>query len=187
MTRLILSFRILRVGIAAIALSVFADAEGQVSTPPRATADYVNAVGISLSYGEQNDRNANFWGWSVDYGRWLEKRWTVGLSLAWDEEEERFINRPDKIVRTYTVIGTLSYNLPRRFSLTTGLGYEIANDDNAAGNKAFKSGNVSTGLALGYSVPAGERTTFGVTLSYEYDISDKETSVSADVSFGWRY
>ncbi len=180
-------FRALRVGVVAISLSAFADAEAQLSTPPLATANHVNAVGISLSYGEQNEKDADFWGWSADYSRWLNDRWIAGLSLAWDEETERFINRPDKEVRSYTVIGTVSYNLTKSFSLTTGIGYGIANDDNATGTMKFKSGDVSTGLALGYSLPLGARHSLGATLSYEFNISDNATSVSADVSLGWRF
>ena len=180
-------FRALRVGVVALSLLVFADAEAQLSTPPLATANHVNAVGISLSYGEQNEKDADFWGWSADYSRWLNDRWIAGLSLAWDEETERFINRPDKVVRSYTVIGTASYNLTKTFSLTTGLGYEIANDDNTTGTMKFRNGGVSTGLALGYTLPLGARHSFGATLSYEYNISDNETSVSADVSLGWRF
>ena len=141
-------FMTLCVGIAAISLAVFVDAEAQISAPPRASADYVNALGIGLSYGEQNQKDADFWGWSADYSRWLNSRWIAGLTLTWDEETERFVDRPDKVVRSYVVIGTVSYNLTEKFSLTTGFGFEVANDDNNSGTMNFKSGDVSTGLAL---------------------------------------
>ena len=177
-------FMILRVGIASISLAVFVDAEAQISTPPRATADYVNAIGIGLSYGEHNQKDADFWGWSADYSRWLNSRWIAGVTLTWDKETERFVDRPDKVVRSYSVLGTVSYNLTEKFSLTTGLGLEVANDDNNSGTMKFKSGDVSTGLALGYTTLLSERYSLGASLSYEYNISNNETSVSADVTLG---
>ena len=168
-------------------LLVLADAEARISTPPRTTADYVNAVGFGLSYGEISDREADFWGWSLDYSRLLNDSWTAALSLTWDEETEQFIDRPDKSVRSYTLIGTISYNLTQNFSLTTGLAHGIADDDNATGSMKLKSGNVSTGLSLGYSWPLNKRNSIGASLAYEYNISENEPSVSIDVSLGWSF
>ena len=42
--RLMSDFRALRVGVVAISLSVFADAEAQLSTPPLATARGVHSL-----------------------------------------------------------------------------------------------------------------------------------------------
>ena len=180
-------FMVLRVSFAALGLAMFAVADAQISTPPRTTADYVNALGVGLSYGEQNDKDADFWGWSADYSRWLSRRWVLGLTLAWDEETERRIAQPDKVVRSYTVIGQVSYNLTPQFSLTTGLGQEIAADDNASGTMKFKNGDVSTGLALGYTWLLSTRNSLGMSLAYEYNISESETSISVDVTFGWSF
>ena len=168
-------------------LLVLADAGAQIKMPPRATSDYVNAAGFGLSYGEISDREADFWGWSANYSRLLSDRWTAGLSLTWDEETEQFIDRPDKSVRSYNLIGTISYNLTQNFSLTTGLAQGIADDDNATGTIKFKSGNVSTGLSLGYSWPLSKRNSIGASLAYEYNISENEPSVSIDVSLGWSF
>ena len=166
---------------------MLADAEAQISTPPRATADYANAVGLGLSYGEQLDRDADFWGWSAEYSRYLNDSWTAGLSLTWDEETEQFIDRPDKVVRTYALIGTISYNVTPRFSLTTGLAQDIANDDNATGTMKFKSGDISTGLSLGYTWPLSARNSLAASLAYEYNISENEPSISVDVVLGWSF
>ena len=176
----------LRIGLAVIAL-MFADAEAQISTPPRVTADYANAVGFGLSYGEQQDREADFWGWSAEYSRLLNETWTAGLSLTWDEETEQFIDRPDTTVRTYALIATFSYNLTPAFSVTTGLAQNIADDDNASGTMKLKSGDISTGLSLGYSWLLNKRNSIGATLSYEYNISENETAISVDVTLGWSF
>ena len=177
----------MRAGVTAVILLVSAEAGAQISTPPRATADYVNAIGIGLSYGEQQDREANFWGWSAEYSRLLNKSWTGAISLTWDEETEQFIDRPDKVVRSYALIGTISYNLTPRFSVTTGLAQDIADDDNASGSMKLKNGDISTGLSLGYSWPLNRRNSLGVSFAYEYNISENEPSVSVDVALGWSF
>ena len=170
-----------------VALLATADADAGLPTPPPANTTYSNGLGIGLSYGEQVDRDADFWGWTADYSRYLNSAWIAGLSLTWDEETERFIDRPDKTVRTYALIGTISYNLTPRFSLTTGLAQDIADDDNATGTMKFKSGNVSTGLSLGYTWLLSKRNSIGASLAYEYNISENETSVSIDISIGWNF
>ncbi len=180
------NFASLCIGLAGTLL-VLADAEAQISTPPRPTADYVNAVGFGLSYGEISDREADFWGWSLDYSRLLNDSWTAALSLAWDEEIEQFIDQPDKAVRSYTFSGLISYNLTQNFSLTTGLAQGIADDNNATGTMKVKSGDVSTGLSLGYSWPLNKRNSINASLAYEYSISENEPSASIDVSLGWSF
>lgn len=176
-----------RLGLAALLLFVFEGALAQISTPPRATDEYRNAVGFGVSYGEQIDRDADFWGWTVEYSRYLGKAWTTGLSLNWDEETERFSGRADKTVKTYALIGSISYSLTRSLNLTTGLAKDIANDDNADASMKFTFGDVATGLSLGYTWPVGPRNSLAVSFSYEYNISQNEPSVSADLAVGWSY
>ena len=177
----------MRAVVAAVLLLVSAEAGAQISTPPRATADYVNAIAFGVSYGEELDKDADFWGWSAEYSRLVSNSWTGAVSLTWDEETERFIDRPDKVVRTYALIGTVSYNLTPRFSVTTGLAQDIANDDNASGSMKFNSGDVSTGLSLGYSWPLDNRNSLGLSLAYEYNLSQNDPSVSVDVALGWSF
>jgi len=95
-------------GIIATALVAVTNAEAQISSPPRTSAQNINAVGVGVSYGEQNDRDAYFWGWSDP--------WIVAASISWDEETERVANGPDKVVKTYTAIGTISYSLSDDFA-----------------------------------------------------------------------
>ena len=176
-----------RAAAAAALLFVFGDAGAQVSAPPRATADYVNAVGFGFSHGEIRGKKADFWGWSLDYSSMINHRWIAGLALTWDKETEQFIDRPDKTVRTYALIGSISYNLTQNFSLTSGLAQNIADDDNATGTMKIKAGDLSTGLSLGYSVPLSPRNTLGTSLGYEYNLSENETSISIDVMVGWSF
>ena len=177
----------IRAIVTAVLLLVSAGAVAQISTPPRATANYANAVGFGLSYGEQQDKDADFWGWSAEYSRLVSSSWMGALSLTWDEETERFVDRPNKVVRTYALVGTISYNLTPRFSVTTGLAQDIADDDNASGSMKLKSGDISTGLSLGYSWPLSRRNSLGASFAYEYNLSENEPSISVDVALGWSF
>ena len=164
-----------------------ASAWSQISVPPRTTADFRNGMGVGVSYSEQNDRDADFWGWSVDYSRWLNNKWTAAVSLTWDEETERFVDKPDEAGETYTLIGTITYNLTPSLGVTTGLAQGIADDDNDDKEMRFKSGDVSTGVGLGYQIPISERNSIGLNVAYEYNISENETSYSVDLVFGWSF
>ncbi len=183
--------RAILLGVIAFGPGALINVQAQISAPPRVAPEYDNAIGFSLSYGgKNNDRDAQFWGWSVDYSRVLGRRWVAGAALAWDEETERFDSRPDKTVRTFPAIGTVSYNLSERFSLTTGLGKGFADTDNPSGSMRFTSGDLGTVIALGFATPGlphFTRDSIGVSLAYEYNGSQKETTVSLDVTFGWSF
>lgn len=176
-----------RIGFAAVLLIMLVDADAQISAPPRAAADYVNALGIGLSYGVQNERDADFWGWTIDYGRQLSHDWTAGASLMWDKDTTRRTDRPDTVVQSYTIAGTISYALGPRLSLTTGLALGIADDDNASAAMKPEFGDLSTGISLGYAMPLSSRNTLGFSLAYEYNMSQNETDFSFDIGLGWSF
>lgn len=182
--------RICLAGLAVFALLLFDTADAQIAAPPAISPDRINGVGFGLSYGEQNDKDADFWGLSVDYSRLIHPRWVLGAALTWDEETERNTGQPNKVVQSFTAVGTVSYLLSDLFTLTTGLAKGIANDENSSRSMKFAGGDLATGLAVGYNVPVfppTSRYSLGVSLSYEYNISAKETSVSADITVGWSF
>ena len=47
--------------------------------------------------------------------------WSVGADLTFDQETENRDQRPNKVVNTFSVEGTVTYYLTERWSLTTGL------------------------------------------------------------------
>ncbi len=184
------SWRSVLLGLIASGLVASADAWAQISAPARPAGEYKNAFSFGLSYGAQNDRDAWFWGWSADYNRQLPGRWIAAAAIAWDEETERFDDRPNQIVRTFTAIGSVSYELSRRFSLTTGLGKGFADSDNPSGSMRFTDGDLGTGIVLGFATPGLPRyvrDSIGISVAYEYNIDQKETSLSLDVTFGWSF
>ena len=161
-----------------------------VAAPAMPLDNYSNSISGGLSAGVVSGRDADFWGWSAEYGRRVSKKWSLGLGLAWDRETEWFADKRDKEIASYTVSGTVSYALTNSVALTTGLGFGIADDDNPAGDMEFSNGDVSTALIATYAtggLPFFEQDSISFSASAEYNISQREPSVSIDVLFGWSY
>ncbi len=165
-------------------------AQAQVSAPARPQGDYLNSASFDVSYGVVNGRDADFWGWSVAYSRRFKGAWAGAVALMWDRETENKIEGPDTEVDSYTASATISYAITENVSLATGLGKGFANTDNASQSMKFKSGDLSTGIVVGYSFPgptSTARDSVVLSLAYEYNISEKETMVSLDAAFGWSF
>lgn len=165
-------------------------ATAQVSAPPIPQEINSNSVGVGISAGTVVERDANFWGFSLDYARRTSNRLVVSGSVTWDKETERFTNKPDNTVQTYTAVGTLSYLLTERMSLTTGLGKGFADDDNPDKDMQFSNGDLSTGIVFGYATegfPFFARDSVSLSAAYEYNIDKNETMISFDLAFGWGF
>ena len=165
-------------------------ADAQVGSPPRPVVGFKNAAAFGLSYGVNNTRDATFWGWSAEYSRQFGGRWFGAASIMWDSETENVADAPDRVVDTYTAAVTISYGLTKSLAITTGLGKGFADTDNSSGSMRLKSGDLSTGIILGWST-AGlrhfERDSIAFSLAYEYNFTQNETSLSFDIAFGWSF
>ncbi len=162
----------------------------QVSAPPIPQEINSNSVGVGVSAGTVVERDANFWGFTLDFARRISNRLVASGSVAWDSETESFSNKPDNTVRTYTAVGTLSYLLTERMSLTTGLGKGFADDDNPDQAMQFTNGDLSTGIVFGYATegfPFFARDSVSLSAAYEYNIDKNETMISFDLAFGWGF
>jgi hypothetical protein len=144
--------------------------------------DRSNAFSFSASYGEILEREAWFYGFSGEYARRLKKA-PVGFagSLMWDSEKDEI---KDKTVGTFTAAVTGSYLLGKRFSIGTGLGKGFADTDNPDRKYKFTNGDWTTALFGGYQIPLKNKASIGISLSYEYNLSAKENSLSIDLAFG---
>ncbi len=150
----------------------------------------MNAVSGGVSYGIQNARAADFWGFSFDYSRTLGDQWFTAVALTWDSETETFLDRPNQNTKTLTLVGTISYSMTSWLSITSGLGKGFADTDNPENTMRFTNGDLGTGIALGFATPGLPqfvRDSIGFSVAYEYNITQKETSVSFDVSYGWSF
>ena len=154
----------------------------QISSNVSRLEDHPGALSLGVSYGGMLQRNAEFFGLSAEYNRRLNKL-PIGLagSLMWDREEDF---DKEKVVETFTAAVTGSYLLGSRFSLGTGLGKNFLDTDNSKGTYEFTDGDWITAVFGGYQLPLSERIALGLSLSLEYNISAKETSVSVDLAFG---
>ena len=149
-------------------------------------AELPNNFNLAISYGEIIEkRNAWFYGFAAEYSRRLNKLPIgVGASLMWDSETDR---AQTEAVRTFTGALAGSYLLSERFSLSTGLAKGFLDDDNPEKTYKFTNGDWSTGLILAYAFPTGKATFIGLTSSLEYNISQKEFSLSLDLSYAFSW
>ena len=61
----------------------------QFATPPRPQEDYLNAAGFGLSYGVANQRDANFWGWSIEFSRRFGHGWKFNFGPGTERKIEK--------------------------------------------------------------------------------------------------
>ena len=165
-------------------------ADAQIGSPPRPIAGFKNSAGFGLSYGVNNTRDADFWGWTAEYGRQLGGRWFGGASIMWDRETEKVTAAPDRVIDTYTAAVTVSYSLTKKLGITTGLGKGFADTDNPSDSMRFTNGDLSTGIVLGWSTPGlrhFERDSISLSVAYEYNITQNEITLSFDVAYGWSF
>ena len=156
----------------------------QVSAGLIPKPDYDNSVSFGLSYGEQLKRDAEFVGWTIEYSRAYTGPWYLNASLAWDTEKDK---DKDKQTDTYTLIGTVSYAFSSLMNITAGYGKGIADDDNKYNQMQFTSGDSSLGVALGTRIPVFPKASpysLGLSISYEYNVSENETDYSLDLGLG---
>ena len=141
-----------------------------------------NNINIGISYGEIIEkRNAYFYGVAVEYSRKLNNLPAgLGAGIMWDSETDRAQLDP---VETFTGAITGSYLLSDKFSLATGLAKGFIDDDNPEKKYKFTNGDWSTGLIVAYIVPTGKTSFIGITTSFEYNLSQKEFSISFDLSY----
>jgi long-subunit fatty acid transport protein len=139
-----------------------------------------HSISYGPSVGWNLDRDAWFWGVAYDYGYVLNDRWSLAAALAFDQETEHRDIVPDKKVNTFTAIGTITYALNDYLSLTTGLGKGFLDDDNSQQRFRFTDGDLGTDLAVGLNFPWTDDRSSYLSSAYEYNISQKERTLSFD-------
>ena len=142
-----------------------------------------NFISIAGSYGQIIQRDAWFYGFSGEFSRRLNNI-PIGIagSLMWDQDTDV---KKDKVVGTFTAALTGSYLFKKRWSVGTGIGKGFIDTDNKDQNYKFTSGDWNTAIFLGYQIPLNMKSSLGLSASYEYNISGKETSFSLDLSYGF--
>ena len=145
-----------------------------------------NNINFAVSYGEiLKKRDAWFYGFTAEYSRRFKKAPVgLGLSLMWDSETDKAKTNP---VQTVTAAIAGSYLIGDRFSLGTGIAKGFIDDENPQRAYKFTDGDWTTGLIFAYIIPTGQATFIGFTTSLEYNISQKEFSLSIDLSYAFNW
>ena len=179
--RFIKNYKYLFVLLLFLLLPLFSTA--QFSANISRNEEHKSFVSVAASYGQLIQREAWFYGFSGEFSRRLDKL-PIGLAgnFMWDKEKDV---KKNKVVNTFTAAITGSYLLSGRWSVGTGLGKGFMDTDNKDKNYQFTSGDWSTALFFGYNIPLSLKSSLGLTASYEYNISAKETSLSIDLSYGF--
>ena len=141
---------------------------------------YVSA-GASIGSNYQND--SFFWGLSADYSRLVAERWSVSASVTFDRDREPQPAMSDKVVDTYALIVTGNYQFAERWSITTGIARDFADNDNPEEKLKVAWGDWSTGVAFGYA----PNDSVGLSFSWEWNITDREPAISMDVTYQWGF
>ncbi len=154
-----------------------------------ATADpeIGDSISVSGSYGLIFDRDADFWGSSISYAHPVTDLWGYSLSLAYDQETENKNDGTRKTVNSLSAIAVLYYMLADDLSISGGFGKGFADDGNDFRSFELSSGDWSTGVALGYTLFARENWQAVLDTSLEYNISQKEWSMSWDLGIGFSF
>ena len=80
---------------------------------------------------------------------------------------------------------TGSYLLSKPWSAGMGLGKAFMDTANQNKNYQFTSRDWSTAIFFGYNIPLNLKRSLGLSASYEYNTSGKETSLSIDLFYGF--
>jgi len=146
-----------------------------------------NSLTFLISYGEIIQRDAWFWGLSGEYSKRINNL-PIGVAgaIMWDQETTRG-DKP-KMVGTFTTAITGCYLINHLFSVGTGISKGFMDDDNPQKTYKFSDGDWSTGIFGAYQFKKG---VFGnplsVSASFEYNISQNETSISVDLAYGFTF
>ena len=174
--------------LGALAAPSLASANVGAGAPPK--GGFNNSLSVGLSAGEVLPRDASFWGISIAYARRLPRGWLVDASIMWDRETEKKPMAPSVVIDSYTVAGTLGYSFSDRFALSAGAGKGFASNDNPGRSMRFQSGDLSVGM-IGTLSTEGfrfwDRDSISFSLSWEYNVSQREPSISMDVVFAFSY
>ena len=100
-------------------------AKAQIYSPASLKVEeFRHVVSVGGSYGAIFERPADFWGLTAGYAYQISGPWALSPSIAYDKEYDRSKDS-NSITNTFTFIGTISYFVSEKFSLTTGLGQRL--------------------------------------------------------------
>ena len=149
---------------------------------------YTNTFGTAVSGGVFLDKDATFWGFSVDYSKVVLKNWIVNFSFAYDKEFSKNKDNVESIVNTITPSLAIGCAFTPKIALGVGLGKGIFDDDND--NKKFrynKDGGWTLGLIGVYSFYQNGHHSFDVSGGIERGLTNPETDLTIELGYGYSF
>lgn len=146
---------------------------------------YKNTFGTAVSSGVFLNKDAVFWGLSVDYSRLFSKRWIYNISFSYDQEHSKSNEGEKSIVNTLTPSLAIGYALKQNIALGLGLGKGLFDDDNE--NKTVKynkDGGWTVGLIGVFTFYQKGPHGFDVSVGLEQGLSNPETDVTVELGYG---
>ena len=166
-------------------------ASAQIKSPViNVQEGYKSSFGGGVSYGINFNRDADFWGFAMDYSTLLGGKFAFISSLSFDQETETISQTNLKIVNTFTLVVGFSYLITDRLTVTTGLGKGFLDDGNDVKKLQFTNGDLGTGLVFGYVFPdlfKNNRYVLSFSTSFEYNMSQSEYTNSYDLGIGYSF
>ncbi len=146
-------------------------------------------IGGGVSIGKNLDKSADFWGWTIDFGRALENGLNFTFSIAYDEETEEKRGQPDKVTQTYTPTFIWAKPLGQRWSVYAGIAKGLIDDSEKKDSFKFSElkDDWGTGVGASYLLYQSGPHHWSVSSTLEYKISDGEFAVSADFGYAYSY
>ena len=91
---------------------------------------YTNTIGSAISGGLFIDKDAIFYGFSIDYSKVILQNWIVNISFAYDKEMNTQTKQDIPDINSYTPSIALGYAFNQKTAIGIGLGKSIFDDDN---------------------------------------------------------
>jgi hypothetical protein len=151
------------------------------------TPGFSNELGLGVSYGVKLSKDAQFFGYAPDYVRVLSENWLLNVSFAYDKDTE-FKKCSKEVTETWTPSLMIGYQLSSRLALGVGLGHGLFENKDGGGWTSVKFGNdLTVAAAFATSLWNKDRHGLALSVSFEYNISDKEPSISTDLGYSFAF
>lgn len=149
--------------------------------------DNARSIGGGVSVGTNLEKDADFYGWTIDYGTGLASGWSFTFSLAYDKETERQSGKPDKVTQSYTPTLIWSNPFDEHWSVFVGLAKGLFDDSEKEDSFELTKldADWATGVGLSYLLYRNGPHNFSVSGTLEYKISDGEFAASTDVGYAY--
>lgn len=147
-----------------------------------------NTFGFAVSGGVFFNKEAVFWGLTIDYSRVFKKRWIIDLSMGLDQEHTNKDNNEELVVNTLSPSVAFGYVITPKFAMGIGLGKGLLDDDNEENKLKFnKNGGWTIGLLGALTIYQKGHHGFDISAGLEQGLTDPETDFTVELGYGYSF